>query len=112
MILILDGKAFKYDPEVGFNKVHLGYGLDEMKQKPVEYNPWKELTDPCAPDLNDLENYLVCYQESAGCYSAPIRAYWVEEEGCFFPLDAQYAFPLNVDLYMRIPKPRFKNADY
>ncbi len=61
---------------------------------------WKQLKDK----PNDDENYLVCWLQADGTYSAPHRAYYMQYEDKFFSLENNNCHPLVVDIYIEIPK--------
>lgn len=52
----------------------------------------------------DDKNYLVCYKRAEGDYSAPHRAYWIEEERHFFSLENNNSHPIIADIWIEIPE--------
>ncbi len=68
-----------------------------------ESSTWKHVHEK----LKDDENYLVCWKKEDG-YSAPHRAYYIEEYGHFFSLENNNSHPIVADIYMKIPKVNIK----
>ncbi len=52
----------------------------------------------------DDQHYLVSWLQSDGKYSAPHKAYYMEEENKFFSLENNNSHPLHVDIYFEIPE--------
>jgi hypothetical protein len=65
---------------------------------------WKFWSERFIHGIEDDGNYLVSYKGSDGEYSHPIRAYYIEIEDAMFPTDSSFAFPLNPDIYMKMPE--------
>lgn len=59
-------------------------------------------------EAEDDKNYLVCWMKADRKFSAPHRAYYVEEEGHFFSLENNNSHPLVVDIFMELPDPNEK----
>ena len=75
----------------------------------VEYfeNVWTRMGDEDSEPSED-KCYLGAWVDMEGCYSDPIRIYWVEDEISFFACDWNLPFPLRVDVYMEIPEIRVR----
>ena len=77
---------------------------DQIKKKMAEVSPWKQYDE--LNEISESDSYLVCYKNDIGQYTGCVKAYWVNSENAFFPCFGDWAFPLKVDLYMKIPEPR------
>lgn len=69
--------------------------------KPLQKSKMNWLTLKTIP--KDDETYLVSWLQSDGSYSAPHRAYYIEEEGKFFSLENNNSHPIVVDIYLEMP---------
>lgn len=65
---------------------------------------WKKFDYLNNLSLKDDGNYLVAWQEWSGNYSRAHIAYWVSEDGKFFLIESDSAFPVCVDIWCEIPK--------
>ena len=65
---------------------------------------WKLWSNRHVDGIIGDADYLVSYKDYEGSYSNPIRAYYVEDEDAMFPMDSSFAFPLNLDIYMKMPE--------
>lgn len=52
----------------------------------------------------DDRTYLVSYQRADGLFSAPHRAYYVEEENKFYSLENVNSHPIVADIYIEMPE--------
>jgi hypothetical protein len=88
--------------------ISLGMKLNEANmvievQKNSEIH-WVQFNDVSIEILEEDGDYLVSWLHENLQYSSPIRAYWLKDEEEFFAIDTQFAFPLKVDIFMKIPK--------
>lgn len=61
---------------------------------------WKRTKDRPQDD----KNYLVCWLQDDGTYSAPHRAYYMGYEDKFFSLENHNCHPIVADIYLEIPE--------
>ena len=66
---------------------------------------WKKTEDKPEDD----RNYLVCWLREDGTFSAPHRAYFLEDEGHFFSLENNNSHPIVADIFYELPTPNFKD---